>query len=416
MGAKYPISLWMVALGVVISFVGFFLGNALITGGIILIGLSIGFDGGYRRVLTFKKENYLFYGYILFFILLMISGLWSEDDQEFLRALRRKLPFLIVPMALMALKDFKKEIYLVLLIVFFITLSIVNLKLFFQYFIDIDQLHQMYKEGRVVDTPMFHVRYSLLCAYNVFVGGYLIQEERLKNWQKIPIVLGLVFGFLFVHLLAVRTGMAALYSGIIAVTIGYIIHSKKYLLGIGMSAIMVLGLVLAINMIPTLKNKWHYTLYSIREMQNNRQIERLSDSYRLGSISAGIHIGNQSPIIGVGLGDVKPLTKQYVKKHYPAIAHEIFTPQSQYVMTYASLGIIGLFLFLIISIFPIVQGWRIFDINVIGLHALLVGSFIVEQTMEDQLGTAFAILFGMLSYKNICIKKNENMWTTSHSA
>ena len=112
---------------------------------------------------------------------------------------------------------------------------------------------------------------------------------------------------------------------------------------------MVGGMGVAYLTLPSLQNKIDYTLYNLYHIRHDSNKKELSDSHRVGTIQAGLAIGNEAPLLGVGIGDIRDKTEVYLQRNYPAVAGSGFTPQSQYVWQYASMGWLGLLLFGIFS-------------------------------------------------------------------
>ena len=90
------------------------------------------------------------------------------------------------------------------------------------------------------------------------------------------------------------------------------------------------GIITTIDMKTTLKNKIDYTFYSIHMFQRNQNLEELSDSYRLGSIAAGLALARENLWTGVGIGDLKDECNEYFAAHYPALVGQELMPHNQF--------------------------------------------------------------------------------------
>jgi hypothetical protein len=75
-------------------------------------------------------------------------------------------------------------------------------------------------------------------------------------------------------------------------------------------------------------------------------------------------------------------------------------PQSQYVLTYAATGILGLLCFMLFTSYPLWHrgNWRqpLFT----AFHLLAFSVFVFEQLLETQVGTAIYIVFAVLSIRS----------------
>ena len=147
--------------------------------------------------------------------------------------------------------------------------------------------------------------------------------------------------------------------------------------------------------------------YSLELFEQNKNIRDLSDSRRLGSIYAGIELVKMNPILGVGIGDIMQETNQYLKNKYPELIDLELLPHNQYILTAAATGIVGLLVFLFLSFYPLfyIQGYT--DFFFLSSQMMLFASFMVEHTIESQIGVAlyiFITLFAMKTRETITLK------------
>lgn len=268
------------------------------------------------------------------------------------------------------------------------------------YLLDMDLYNTLYAQGQVIPTPIMHSRYSIMVAVAIYCGGYINSKLRDSLRNRMIYGIGTVLMVLFLHILAVRTGLVSFYISLLIVMVWYIIRSRHYLWGI-LGLLVVCGMVASSLLhIPTLRNKLSYTIYSINQIRSGDRIDNLSDAYRIASISAGLHIGNSSPIIGVGMGDVKEETDRYVKQYYPSLRHTVYTPQSQFVLSYAGLGVLGVFALLLLTIVPAFY-FRAHYFS-LGIFGVFLTMLIVEQVLETQVGMAiYTLVYGVLIRRQV---------------
>jgi O-antigen ligase len=121
----------------------------------------------------------------------------------------------------------------------------------------------------------------------------------------------------------------------------------------------------------------------------------------LGSIQAGIELGKESPILGVGIGDIRTKTNDFLKKKYPELANLGLLPHNQYVFYFAATGLVGLLLFLFCTIFPFFPNKAYTDLFFCSVQFIFFSSFLVEHTLEAQIGTASYLFFMLLGLRQI---------------
>lgn len=356
----------------------------------------------------------IFWTLVVLFFVWALSGLWSENLSYWSDRMRMRLPFLLMPAGLLALPRFDRRVYYTLLYLFFLLLSAICLYLFAWYLTDFTAITQAYKKGQVLPTPVMHIRFSLMVAYCVAIGITFIQEKWTFRfaWEKHLQYVLTGFLILFLHVLAVRSGLVALYGVFLYFLIREIIIRRRWLWGIMATLVMVGGLSLAYFSLPSLRNKVDYTLYNLYHIQRDNNSTELSDSHRVGTIQAGLSMGSSAPLVGVGIGDVRDETEVFLAANFPEVAGSGFTPQSQYIWQYAATGFLGLLLFAGVTLLPLFyqRGWQ---------HALLgsflaiaLPSFLIEQTLETQLGTAIYLTFLLMAARHYLIKDHSHETNT----
>lgn len=351
------------------------------------------FEEGWKKFTEYKAFPII----SIFFFLVLISIFYSEDSTYLLERLRLKLPFLILPVCFAVLPCFTKREYFGLLyfLVLFIGFSCVITG--FQYLADFENITLNMRRGHSIPTPMNHIRYSLVIAFSIVAGIWLLKNEfYLKYKREKYLLTGLVvFLFVFMHVLSVRSGLLALYLSLLFFAAHYIYETKNYvpaLVGIGT---LVLIPLIAYQTIPSFKNKIDYSIYDMK-MHRQGTGEHYSDSERLISLKVGIAIGNDHKVIGVGAGDLKKEVRKIYETDYPLVS-ETKMPHNQFVSVYAGSGIIGLIFFVCTFFFPIFYRKNYEDPLLVVLHLIILTSFMMENTIENAIGIAFYIFFLLIA-------------------
>lgn len=105
-------------------------------------------------------------------------------------------------------------------------------------------------------------------------------------------------------------------------------------------------------------------------------------------------------MFGCGLGDIEDVNNQIFKSKYPDIDKKIL-PHNQFLFFFASIGLIGLILFMVSFYFPL--RLKILRNNqiIFTQYVLLSTFFMVEAPLETQLGVGFSLLFLLLPMQEI---------------
>ncbi len=389
-------------LSIVLLLAGLLFSRALMSIG--MIGLLLNALVNYDIVRNFQKfwNNKALVAISSIFFIYLLSAPFSENTVWLIDRLRMKLPLLLMPFAIMAVPRLGKKTYFPILYGFFYLILILCFISIFQFLGDYQTITKQYEAGRIMPTPVQHIRFSLMVAYCIAIGWHLFLEKfHLKyTWEPKLLIGCTLFMVLFLHLLAVRSGLLALYVVLIYFFVRYLLKNRKYKLGALIFVGLVLSSFLAFRYIPTLKSKINYTLYSVNLFLRNDNIRELSDSRRLASIKGGLEMGKTHLWTGVGIGDIRDDTNEYLRINYPDLVDLELMPHNQYLFVFAACGIFGLLWFVLASTWPLIFQSAFRNRLIVAFHLIIFSSFMVEHTIETQLGTAFYIIFLVLGIRN----------------
>lgn len=365
-----------------------------------MIGLVVNAVFNRTLALNFRKfrQNRALLALTAIFFIVLISGIWSENGAWLVNRLRMKLPFLLLPFAIVAIPRFDKTVLYPILAGFFWLVAVICAYSIGLYVLNYEAMTEAYKQGHVLFTPVMHIRFSLIVVICVAIGYYLWQE---KYYLKFPVertamLVATILLVAYLHVLAVRTGLVSLYAVFAFGVLHYIWRSKRYAIGVGLIVGMLAIGALAVRFVPTLYNKFGYMRWSLQQFAEGKRLEDLSDSYRLATVEAGIRLGNANPLLGTGWGDIKDETNAYLQQKYPELVNPGYMPQSEYVLFYAASGLLGLLAFGWATLVPVFhkKAWQ--HVLIGAVHVAMIVSFIVEQTLETQLGVAIYTIFAVL--------------------
>ncbi len=328
----------------------------------------------------------------LFFFSILISGLWSEDTVYFGDRIRIRLPFLVLPLAFAWLQPIDKKTYHQSLY-FLIGLMTLTMKgVLINYVLNFQAINETLLHGKNIPVPMNHIRFSLLLGFTTIVGAIFWLENNFSKKIYRHLLLAIVlFLFIGIHILTVRSGIICLYAAVVILGLRYIFLSKKYYL-IAFLLVFLAGIPsMAYFLMPSVKNKITYALRDLQQIKEGHGMD-YSDAERLGSIMAGLKVGNENPWLGCGYGDLDKEVNTAYRTVFPQ-EHEPKIPHNQYVMTYAGIGSIGLLVFLAAYFFPIFYKKNYQSEFFLALNIIIGTSFFAEATIETQQGAALYSLF-----------------------
>ncbi|HHB79456.1 MAG TPA: hypothetical protein ENK85_09525 [Saprospiraceae bacterium] len=368
--------------------------------GVIFLGF-FDFSAHHKLVLdtTLRKKWKLFWqtpsfwALLLVFIPIFYSGLYSENYAYWLERSRIKLPFLGLPIAFFFLpkltaKDYRK------IAVFYITIMVLSaFGVLVNYILHFEHINGLIGKGQNIPVPRNHIRFSLGIAIALMMSiGLYFDESPISKWQKKLALGSVIFLFLFQHLLAVRSGIAGMYLGLFVYLVKSLRLPKYRLLGwIGFILLLVLPFM-AQKTIPSLKTKVGYMLYDWKMRQQGKG-DHYSDSGRIASMQAGMRIGHQHPLLGIGAGDLRDEMDKYLSEY---LRNRALIPHNEFIFYYATTGIVGLILFLWGVLTAIYYRKNYKNTLFLSIQLILLFSFLVEATLETSTGTGYYLFWTLI--------------------
>lgn len=323
---------------------------------IIFIALSFAHEDIKVHLRNFVSSP-LLWSMSLLFVLPLLSGLWSEDKQEWVQVIRIKLPLLFLPLAFAGPFTFSKKNWDLLAYIFIGIAVIATLWSSFQYSLNMQAINESYLKAKSIITPLSNdrVRFSWLTSVAVLLSGKIcwqhISSGKRIAWPWFAIILWLV---IFLHILAVRTGLLSFY--IIAITVAgrLVIKKIKQAYAVGFLLLLLMLPYIAYRVLPSFHNRVDYFIYDYRYFKEMHYLPGGNDATRVISLKAGWDILNKNPVTGVGAGDVFSETKKWYLANYPEVLpSDILYPSSEWLLYGDACGWPGLVLFSCIMSVPL---------------------------------------------------------------
>jgi O-antigen ligase len=331
------------------------------------------------------------------FIIYFITYFWSTDKSYW--ALRTQVvsPFFILPFAFKSICKWELKHYNSILIIFIsLTLGGICWSLF-SYLHNKEMYDVGYGFSKVLPTPFKsdHIRFSiavvLCCSFLIALWGFSKQL-----YLKILLLLVFAICAIYIHILAVKTGLLAFYLLLIFEFLKYAFSKRSIKNKLILFILFISFPILMYQLSDTLKMKIHYIQYSILEIKNNTTNTHISDNGRLTSYNYAIDIIKKKPILGVGFGDIMHEMKQYYKPN-----DNIILPHNQFLMLGTSAGILAM-LFLVFLILYQLKFATTRNPLFIHFWLIMLLAFMVEPMLETQYGTCLYLFFLLL-----ILKRNE---------
>lgn len=359
-------------------------------------------DSGYIihiNTKLFRRESYKklwpWTGFLIYFLWIIMSILWSSGNYAaWFHEVVGKLSLLGIPFIFLFIPRLSPREILLVHTSFYLALASACIMVLMVYVPQYEDITLRIGRGRPIPTPIDHVRFSIMVAYAglslLYFGVKKLSDGFRPKSIRILLYLGFLFFFIMTHVLAVRSGILLLYSGLILFIGHKIISQKSWKLGIiGLVGIILIP-VLAYTFVPSFKNKVLYTKYDIQQYLSDNQ-DSYSDGDRIMSIKTGLKLWKENLWLGHGAGDYKQVIQEYYQKNAPD--RKILFPHNQWVRTGMAYGLIGMIILLSGFLYAIFghKGYK--NLLLLMIFQLFFFSCLVESNLERYYGMVFFFLF-----------------------
>lgn len=360
------------------------------------------FTGEFSNFKTLALKNKIGISFILFFLIHLLSLVYSENQVAGWRSIESKFSFLAFPIFLPLIFNsginknsvFKFLNFLALL---YILLSLGNY--FYDYFIIKDiypfmgsKIGFKFTESAKSLHPTYLSFYYL--ALILFNGNELFKGGSSKKKTFFTLSIISIFS-LFVIFLSSKVAFIGLVIIAILLLVKYAKESGKLkqtiLIFIGFVLIAVIGIYNS-----NLRLKFEQTYSELTKTNRTNDMKVQSTGARIWFWKTTTEIIKDHPIIGVGTGDIRDeLSKRYKEKEITWIQDKGRDSHQQYLQTFAALGIFG-FLSLL-AIFFILFQYSLKNKNFIlfGFSLLYFIFGFTESMFETQAGIIFFVFFSL---------------------
>ncbi|HSU27117.1 MAG TPA: O-antigen ligase family protein [Chitinophagaceae bacterium] len=322
----------------------------------------------------------------LLFLLPFISGLWSEDKSNWVSVIYLKLPLLFMPLAFAGNWFFTKRQWEILALLFIGLVTAGSIWSLAQYLGNMAAVHEEYLKAKTLLSPhdIDRVRFGWMISVSILLCSWLgIQKRKTFPLFSIILLVNAVLLIIFLHVLAVRTGLLSFYSMVLISAIWLAFRGRRT----AWALLIIVALpILAYKVFPTFHNRVRYFLYEMPYFKNASYLPGANDAVRVISIKAGWAVFNQHPVTGVGFGDISKQVSDWYEKNYPQmLAQDRIEPSSQWILYGDGCGWLGFLAFITIMIIPFTIKARI-GLPWYLLNASMLISLVFDVGLEIQYG------------------------------
>jgi O-antigen ligase len=352
----------------------------------------------WENLKNFSKKKHLMFITGYFFIMLL-SILWSDDKSYFAQRMQIMIPFLILPFSFFSVSRWDTKWY-DLLMLLFIVLNLGGIAWSMYQYLQQKEIYDIgYGFSKLIPTPFKndHIRFSIAVVMSLGFSVDLFSRHK-QHIYRILLVLVMMIDVLYIHVLAAKTGIVALYL-VMFLFVVYLLFSVQYKkAGIIILLLFAMLPFLMYAMLPSFKNKIGYFRYSLNEMRNVNKQANVSDEGRLISYQYAWELIKEHPLIGVGVGDVYQEMKLKYERDFPTRDVTVLLPHNQFLMAGVAIGFVGM-IYLMLMQFFILKIVKKNDFLYFGFCLVLLFSMLIEPLFETQYGTCIFLFFLLLLMK-----------------
>ena len=381
--------------------------------GIALTGLV--YAAVYRRVTHWNLWP-VFGSLFLVFLVHLLQGFNTETASmgEYDRDVVLQLPFLALPLGFWLLPALPSRYlrWLWLLLIGMTVLAATGATI--NYLLHAREINESYLHSKVMPTEPDHIRFSLIITLAIAAGALLLAHDAVRAVWRRWVIGAIIVLALFLHLLAVRSGEMTFYVlGGLAI-LWLVLRKRQWKQAGTLAAVLVLLPVFSFVAFPTFRNKVYNTQEDVGKVKqtNSAEGKNYSIAARVYSYKAALAVWQDNKLIGVGKPDLEgEMAKRYATL-YPEMGAKFYIqPHNQYLYNLAAYGALGLLIFCIGLFYPAWWACRKRAPLLLAQYVSIALSFLVEYTLETQIGLAFVVFFLLLALQgSLPCEEEDKTW------
>lgn len=349
------------------------------------------------------------------FVFSVIWGLITEDIARYPADLQLKLPFLLIPPAMLMLKPLTNQQWVALCLAFAAPAVAVAWVSVADYAFHFEAYQHLIvtNSSLPIYTKVSHIYFGVILAAAVLLCLDLVLRNGLpRQWRVVFAVIGLL-GFVGMHVLTSRTGQLAMYIGLLAYGVLVVWQRRSLLLSLALVSGAVATPVAAYYLLPSFQSRIDATFWDLKEYlsaDSKVPVSDLSVGARFVLIRASWEVFAAHPLVGTGIADIEIETNRYTAAHVhlPEGKRMPENPHNQYLEYMAGFGLPGMILALLLVGYPFsvrqLRQSRIFS----ALMALLAATMLTESILERQIGIMVFLLLTLLA-RHFVVNSVENL-------
>ncbi|MGB0404544.1 MAG: O-antigen ligase family protein, partial [Salibacteraceae bacterium] len=332
-----------------------------------------------------------------------VGMLWSQNTSFGAFDLEIKASFLVLPIVYSAFGRFKAENFENILSSYVlgclgaILIGVINSV--WAYSSGVNPFLDFYSANI---SPVLHISYFAMylnLALVIVFYKIIKNEDNFYSWKNAALIFASFVFALATFLSTSRNGFLALLFLLLIVFSYSIVRYRKWLLGISM---VLMVWIIASSLLKDIASG-KMGLHGLDKVGKVMSAESLSNDesestgVRILIWKSALELIKESPIIGVGTGDVKDdLISTYKKNDYTAPYKKNYNAHNQYLQTAVALGAVGLLLLLTLFGTATIMSFIRYNYLYLMFSINMAVSCVTESILEVQAGVVFFAFFTVI--------------------
>lgn len=341
---------------------------------------------------------------------LAVSFLYTEDRANWLTQMHRSSPLVLLPLSVGLGPPWSEKQVHAWLLLFVLLTTGTAVGTVFHYLTDIEAQNQRitYSQNTEPINGMFHLHFGVLATLAIFLGGSIWQSgiRLLPKIEKYAVPASIFFLTLTIHLLAYRTALLAFYLTSAVLLIRFIAYRKRYLLGMGLVALLVGTPGAAYFLLKSWQLRVDNTRYDVNRYFTQQDINEYSVAQRLAAWETALAVVGRSGGLGVGPADIElEMQRQYARRSFGLKVENRIMIHNQYLHALVGCGWGGLWLLLYTLLSPLGRLAGAKDFRATAFIITMGAALVVDSFLELQHGLNAFVFF----YTLLIIRKEQNI-------
>jgi O-antigen ligase len=330
--------------------------------------------------------------------LLLVSGMYTTEWAAWRHELFRSLPWLGVPLAFALAVPLTAGQRQAVGCLFVLGTAAVGLATLGRYLLDPASANAAIGVGQNIPviTRVFHITFGTMLALSFF-WGLQLRRTLGGSWLRAALLAGASVAALALHVLAYRTGLLVLYTGLFAYALALLLR-RRVVLGLGLALLLGLGPWLAYHTLESVRQRADSTLWDVQQYTLGHDINDYSLARRLAAIETASVIIAEHWLLGVGPADTQAAMRaQYQWRDLGLRPSNWVEVHNQYLQALLGGGLVGLAVLLGVLLWPLTQSWGRRNPYIVFFILVQGTAMLVDAVLSLQIGLNFFIFcYGFL--------------------